>query len=178
MFGYALGMRGKRRWRTTVKWGLFACAIGIVVLWVASWKLYIAAWTRDWRRNNNFWVAHGVMSVSWDFSPSKNHREYEVPDFAFQWREPVWSFDWSDVWTFEAISDAQEYGATFPLWIPFALTFGPFLYLWHTDRKAAGMAKGGACASCGYDRVGLAAGVPCPECGALPKGAAAGGGAS
>lgn len=171
-------MRGTRRWRRVVKWGLLACAVGVAVLAIASYRWVLCWESPDLMSRTAVFASDGVLQAFWAPGPMQVPRH-----------PPLSGFDalpnplaWKDrrIWSCIAIVNRAPLMdmAAISLWIPFVLTLGPFLYLWHTDRKAARRARAGACASCGYDRVGLLAGAACPECGALPKGAAAGGGTS
>lgn len=155
-------MQRARRWRTVVKWGLLAGAVGVMVVAVVSFR-----WSISWRSQNaglatSVGVTAGSLHVArvqipkhMVFNPGfgvENVRTHTFDELAFRMTPAITQF--------QGLPQLR-----IPFWIPFLLTLAPYLLLARADRLAAKRAKAHACPACGYDRAGLAPAAVCPECG-------------
>ena len=68
-------------------------------------------------------------------------------------------------WSFSTpYANSRGVRLVLPLWMPFAATVLPGLFLWRRRRRALWM-DAGRCGACGYELRATLANAPCPECG-------------
>ena len=133
--------------------GAMVAAVSLV-LWCAS-----EVWAVGWRSRGMVYV--GITNGM--FGVTEKHSGWERRSFEQGWQAER-ARGSQRLWV-DTYFGGRDWWVWVPLWMPLSagvMASGAAYALGATARRRA---RRGACAKCGYDRVGLAAGAKCPECG-------------